>query len=95
MSILFGDMGVGRHYTTGEGCLYVMPSLAAHYILAHGYSPPAECCAAVLRCPPMRSPEDFGAIAENAPQKYAVLAPDTLVVLTDGGSIFIPRTMWL
>ena len=92
MSILFGDMGVGRHYTTGEGLLYDMPSLAAHYILAHGYSPPAECCAAVLRCPPMRSQEYFGAIAEHAPQQYAVLAPDALVVLTDGGSVFIPHT---
>ena len=61
MSILFGDMGVGRHYTTGEGLLYDMPSLAAHYILAHGYSPPAECCAAVLRCP-CGAPDKLGSM---------------------------------
>jgi hypothetical protein len=44
-----------------------MPSLAAHYILAHGYAPPPQFCEAVLRCPPMRSKEYFEAIIANAP----------------------------
>jgi hypothetical protein len=51
-----------------------MPSLAAHYILAHGYAPPQEFCDAVLRCPPMRSPAYFQAIVANAPQRYADIA---------------------
>lgn len=66
--IIVGNLNL---YVPGEGFLYVMPSLAAHYILAHGYAPPPEFCDAVMRCPPMCSPEYFQAIAENAPQPYA------------------------
>ncbi len=65
------NVGALNLFVPGEGFLYVMPSLAAHYILAHGYTPPPQFQEAVLRCPPMRSQEYFEAIAENAPQKYA------------------------
>jgi len=64
-------VGALNLFVPGEGFLYVMPSLAAHYILAHSYTPPAQFQQAVLRCPPMRSPDYFEAIAANAPQKYA------------------------
>ena len=47
-------VGALNLFLPGDGLLYVMPALAAHYILAHGYAPPAEFCAAVLCCPPMR-----------------------------------------
>jgi hypothetical protein len=65
------DIGALNLFVPGERFLYVMPSLAAHYILAHGYTPPPQFQQAVLRCPPMRSQEYFEAVAENAPQKYA------------------------
>ncbi|HEU5101497.1 MAG TPA: hypothetical protein VFU22_20885 [Roseiflexaceae bacterium] len=64
-------VGALNLYVPGDGFLYVMPSLALHYIQAHGYAPPQEFCEAVLRCPTMRSREYFEAIAANAPQRYA------------------------
>jgi hypothetical protein len=71
-------VGALNLFVPGAGFLYVMPSLAAHYILAHGYAPPAEFQQAVLRCPPMRSPEYFAAIVANAPPRYVagVQKPD-------------------
>jgi hypothetical protein len=65
------DIGALNLFVPGDGFLYVMPSLAAHYILSHNYLPPMQFQQAVLRCPPMHSQEYFQAIAENAPQKYA------------------------
>jgi hypothetical protein len=44
--------------------------MIAHYILAHNYAPPAEFCDAVLRCPPMSSPEYFEAIVKNGPASF-------------------------
>jgi hypothetical protein len=64
-------VGALNLFVPGDGFLYAAPSLIAHYILSHNYAPPAEFCDAVLRCPPMSSPEYFEAVAENAPQKYA------------------------
>jgi hypothetical protein len=71
-------VGALNLFVPGARFLYVMPSLAAHYILAHGYAPPAEFQQAVLRCPPMRSPEYFAAIVANAPPRYVagVQKPD-------------------
>ena len=64
------DVGALNLFVPGEGFLYVMPSLAAHYILAHGYAPPAEFCEAVLRCPAMGSPEYFQAIVYNGSASF-------------------------
>jgi len=58
-------------FIPGESFLYVAPSLIAHYIISHNYSPPSSFCEAVLRCPPMRSKEYFEAIVANGPPKYA------------------------
>jgi len=66
-------------FVPGDGFLYVMPSLAAHYILAHGYAPPREFCDAVLRCPPMGSEDYFRAIVANGPPRYAEFARKHLV----------------
>ncbi len=60
-------------FIPGEGFLYVMPSLAAHYILAHNYAPPQEFCDAVMRCPPMGSDDYYRAVVANGPQRYADL----------------------
>jgi hypothetical protein len=43
--------------------LLVAPELIVHYVNAHHYQPPEEFCAAVLACPPMRSPEYRRALA--------------------------------
>jgi len=48
-------MGINNLFVPGEGCIYGSPSMIAHYIEAHGYAPPEEFIAAVLRCPDMRS----------------------------------------
>jgi hypothetical protein len=65
------DVGALNLFIPGEGFLYVMPSLAAHYIVTHGYAPPAPFREAVLQCPPMRSKEYFEAIVANGPPRYA------------------------
>lgn len=71
--------GSANLFVPGDGFLYVMPELAEHYIQAHGYAPPREFCAAVLRCPPMGSSEYFQAFAECAPEQYARFARKKLV----------------
>jgi hypothetical protein len=38
-----------------ENELFVAPSMVAHYVDAHGYSPPQAFVEAVLSCPEMRS----------------------------------------
>jgi hypothetical protein len=68
------DAGGLNLFVPGDGFLYVMPELAKHYIQAHGYAPPAEFCDALLRCPPMGTPEYFRAFAECAPPEYARFA---------------------
>jgi hypothetical protein len=45
--------------------------MIAHYILAHNYAPPTEFRDAVLRCPPMSSPEYFAAIRQHGPPSFA------------------------
>jgi hypothetical protein len=69
-------------FIPGEGFLYVMPSLAAHYIVTHSYAPPSQFREAVLQCPPMRSREYFEAIVANGPPRYASMVKKKY--LTDG-----------
>jgi hypothetical protein len=64
-------VGALNLFVPGDGFLYAAPSMIAHYILSHNYAPPAEFCAAVLRCPPMRSPEYFEAIVRHGPASFA------------------------
>jgi hypothetical protein len=64
-------VGALNLFVPDEGLLYVMPSLAAHYILTHGYRPPAVFCEAVLQCPPMSSRAYFEAIVANGPPRFA------------------------
>jgi len=64
-------VGALNLFVPADGFLYADPSMIAHYILAHNYAPPAEFCDAVLRCPPMRSPEYFEAIIQHGPASFA------------------------
>jgi len=50
-------MGCKNLWVPGTGCVYVAPSLIAHYVRAHRYAPPEEFIDAVLRCPDTHSPE--------------------------------------
>jgi hypothetical protein len=65
------DVGTLNLFVPDNGFLYVMPSLAAHYILSHNYLPPTQFQQAVLHCPPMRSKAYFEAIAAQGPQWFA------------------------
>lgn len=57
--------GVGVHnlFVPGENCVFVAPSLIAHYIDSHGYCPPMEFVRAVMQCPEMRSMQYLKAMA--------------------------------
>jgi len=49
------NVGWANLFVPGANCVFVAPSLIAHYIDSHDYSPPVEFQEAVLNCPPMRS----------------------------------------
>ena len=61
------EMGARNLYVPASGAVFVVPSLIAHYIDAHGYEPPIEFQHAVLACPPMRSTQYFRSILQNGP----------------------------
>ncbi|HEU5101498.1 MAG TPA: hypothetical protein VFU22_20890, partial [Roseiflexaceae bacterium] len=64
-------VGALNLFVPGEGFLYAAPSMIAHYILAHGYAPPAEFQEAVLRCSKMGSEEYFLSIKQHGPTMFA------------------------
>jgi len=64
-------VGALNLFVPGDGFLYAAPSMIAHYILVHNYAPPQEFRDAVLRCPPMSSPEYFEAIRQHGPASFA------------------------
>jgi hypothetical protein len=64
-------VGALNLFVPGDRFLYAAPSMIAHYILVHNYAPPTEFCEAVLRCPPMSSPEYFEAIVQHGPASFA------------------------
>ena len=49
--------GFKNLFVPGNESLYVCPELIRHYINTHGYCPPEEFCAAVLKCPDTRTME--------------------------------------
>jgi hypothetical protein len=51
------QMGASNLFVPGVERVYIAPELILHYMNAHRYLPPDEFCRAVLKCPPMRSPE--------------------------------------
>ena len=50
-------MGVSNLFVPAQRCVYVAPSLIAHYVRDHGYAPPPDFVDAVLRCPEPHSEE--------------------------------------
>lgn len=52
-------------FVPGSGVTYACPEAIVHYIACHGYQPPDEFCAAVLRMPPPDSPQYFAALRAN------------------------------
>lgn len=64
------EMGTTNLWIPGDGCVYVAPSLVAHYIRAHRYAPPQEFVDAVLRCPDMHTEEYRKASRELADDDF-------------------------
>lgn len=48
-------LGAANIFVPGKIAVYVAPSLIAHHVDAHDYSPPTEFQEAVLQCPDMKS----------------------------------------
>jgi hypothetical protein len=67
-------LGAKNLFVPGAACIYVAPSLIAHYIVDHDYCPPTEFQHAVTTCPPMRSNDYFQAVASVAPPWVRTLA---------------------
>ena len=65
------SLGTSNLYVPFEGGIFVSPSLIAHYIDAHDYTPPEVFQAAVLECPPMRSMAYLKAILKEGPPGFS------------------------
>jgi hypothetical protein len=66
MAIRFG---IANLYLPGTDCVYVAPSMIAHYIDEHHYDPPAQFWQAVLDCPEMGTPAYKEALLANGPSE--------------------------
>jgi hypothetical protein len=72
------ELGFANLFVPGSLCVYVAPSLIAHYIVEHDYSPPVAFQEAVVACPEMCSVAYFHAIASVAPPWLKDLAIERL-----------------
>jgi hypothetical protein len=71
--------GTATVWIPGRTHVYICPELITHYIVKHGYRPPAEFCEAVLSCPPMESVPYLEAIKAVAPSlEYFAVDSKTL-----------------
>jgi hypothetical protein len=59
--------GAHNLYVPAEGCVYVAPSMIAHYVDVHSYEPPAVFWDAVMNCPEMDSETYRQALMVNGP----------------------------
>lgn len=59
--------GATNLYVPAEGCVYVAPSMIAHYVEVHSYEPPAAFWDAVMNCPEMGSETYRQALIANGP----------------------------
>ena len=59
--------GATNLYVPGDGCVYVAPSMIAHYVDVHNYEPPAVFWEAVMNCPEMASEAYKQALIANGP----------------------------
>ena len=55
-------MGISNVFVPGDQCIYVAPSMIAHYMSVQEYAPPQAFCQALLACPPMHSTHYLQAI---------------------------------
>jgi len=60
-------IGASNLYIPGKNCIYVAPSLIAHYIAVHSYEPPEEFWNAVAGCPEMNCENYRKALLSNGP----------------------------
>jgi len=65
------DFGANNLYVPGEGCVYVAPSMIAHYVDVHRYEPPVAFWEAVMNCPEMGSETYKQALIANGPANEA------------------------
>jgi hypothetical protein len=61
------NFGAKNLYIPGEACIYVAPSMIAHYVDVHGYEPPAAFWEAVMKCPEMGSDSYRQALIASGP----------------------------
>jgi hypothetical protein len=59
--------GANNLYVPANGCIYVAPSMIAHYVDIHSYEPPAVFWEAVMNCPEMGSETYREALIANGP----------------------------
>ncbi len=59
--------GANNLYVPAERCVYVAPSMIAHYVDVHRYEPPAAFWEAVMNCPEMGSEKYRQALIANGP----------------------------
>jgi hypothetical protein len=59
--------GAHNLYVPADGCVYVAPSMIAHYLDVHSYEPPAAFWKAVMNCPEMGSGAYRQALIANGP----------------------------
>jgi hypothetical protein len=59
--------GANNLYVPADGCVYVAPSMIAHYVDVHSYEPPAVFWEAVMNCPEMGSETYRQALIVNGP----------------------------
>jgi len=59
--------GATNLYVPADGCIYVAPSMIAHYVDVHGCEPPAVFWEAVMNCPEMSSEAYKQALIANGP----------------------------
>jgi hypothetical protein len=59
--------GATNLYVPADGCVYVAPSMIAHYVDMHRYEPPAVFWEAVTNCPDMASQTYKQALISNGP----------------------------
>ena len=59
--------GVANLFVPGKDCVYVAPSMIAHYVDSHRYEPPSEFWRAVLDCPDIQSDTYKAALIANGP----------------------------
>lgn len=73
--------GAHNLYVPAKGCVYVAPSMIAHYVYVHNYEPPAVFWDAVMNCPEMGSETYRQALMVNGPSSHERWARGAIVAM--------------